>query len=59
MENWLWKRCWPCRETDSRMNGECECDVTDEGKHRVGALHCYVKSDRSVAGRVWKRDGPG
>ena len=27
VENSLWKSCWICRETDSRMNGECECDV--------------------------------
>jgi hypothetical protein len=48
----LWKRCWTCSETDSRMNDECETDCSVKETHRTGALHSCMKPDRSIAGPV-------
>ena len=58
VESSLWKRCLTCREGKSRVNGECECDFSVKETHRTGALHSYMKSDRSIADPVWKCVGP-
>ena len=35
----FWNRWWICRETDSRMNGECDCDVSQSRMLHI-IVHC-------------------